>query len=417
MLMESPALGALRKNYTQKGINACEIGSFAGERWLRDSVWSLLWATKSGNREDLFKTRQVIDDFLQDSPNVPLVISEYNHIGSFFGIKIPEHNKRHYEISKGKSILNPEIRHIKEKKPRDSFLILMLAGNYLSSPILSSDEKKEFWEKHELHIKSFLNKHLEEYVSEDSLLLKEFPFSTRRDCLKISGISHQTNVYWYKTITDLAKGAEMYDQEYSEYLRNAGEKIKENTNNLFWHDNHYLDWIDEKGKSQDYFDPLGDFWAIVSGMTTPEQTDKILDYVALHEGELLYGDKDNIRFFASSLRPFKKKHYDGIFTLFKRISYWNNHGKEGVFWPEITLMYAAALKKGGRDDEAQITLNWMDKLLQKDQTFYEIYGSNAMPFNYTKILGFIKRDSPKSFSMALGLYLWVKSNWEELGIY
>lgn len=150
-------------------------------------------------------------------------------------------------------------------------------------------------------------------------------------------------------------------------------------------------------------------------MTTQEQTEKILNYVTTNENQLIYGDKNNIGFVASSLHPFGKDLYDGLFTLFKRISYWNNFGRNGIFWPEITLMYAAALKKGGRNSEAQTTLNWMENLLQKDKTLYEIYDSDAAPANYKKILGFINRDSPKSFSMALGLYLWVKSNWEELG--
>lgn len=230
MLAESPpfslAQQALRKNYTSKGVKACETGNFEDERWLRDSVWSLLYAAKAGSQEDLLKTRQVLDDFLRNSPSIPHKISTYNHELLFlFGLKIPRLRQRDYEMPRIKSILNPEVRHLPDRKLRDSFLILMLAGNYLSSSNLSQEEKQDFWLKHESHIKNFLHEYLNKYASND-LLVTEYPFSTRRDCIKTSGITHQTNVFWYKTIMDLAEGVRMHDEQYTQYLRNIGETIK-----------------------------------------------------------------------------------------------------------------------------------------------------------------------------------------------
>ncbi len=407
---QNHAQQSIRRNFKPEGVVACEKGYYEQERWLRDAVWGLLWTAKAGGKEDLQTTRKVLDDFLNYSPNVPFRIIPFIH-ELYPLIKIPRRTMNDLKTPGNKKILNPEVRKIKDSYVADSFLILMLAGNYLSSSLLSPEERTEFWSRQEGNVKLFLEKYLERFVGEDELV-SESPFSTRRDCLIISGKAHQTNVYWHKTIADLANGVENFDPEFALELRRKGKKIKEEINNRFWSEDHYIDWIDKDEQKHDHFDSLGDFWAIVSGIATQEQADKILDYVPTHK--MIYGENDIA--FVSAVHPaYHKKFFDRFLRLVKFTKYWNGADKEGLFWPETTLMYAAALKKADRNEEAGVALSWMETLFEKYSTFYEVHHADDSPGD-TKVLFGIERKAPKSFTMALGLYLWVKANWEELGL-
>ena len=86
-------------------------------------------------------------------------------------------------------------------------------------------------------------------------------------------------------------------------------------------------------------------------------------------------------------------------------SEWYN---SGVYWPEITLVYVAALKKAGAGEKAEKALTVVENLIKEYQTLHEAYDSQSRPMEKKFLRGLIRYRSPVDFAMALGTYLWVK---------
>lgn len=243
-------------------------------------------------------------------------------------------------------------------------------------------------------------------------LITEPALGSREDIILISGQTLLTNVMWYRTLVDLAEGTNDYDIEQSNKYKAEAEEVKKAINDTFWGDDggrsYYCDRIDKNGKVQGSFDSMANFWAIISGVADQDKAKKILNF--FNEKVKVFGNragKSPIAFAPCVDKPY---HPEQIERAARRLGYWTS-GEHNIFWPEITMAYAAALKKANFE-EADEALGWMENLLKKHKTFYELHHKDGSPVR-SHVFGF-PYNAPPDFAMALSTYLWVKKNWETL---
>ncbi|PIV09517.1 hypothetical protein COS31_03860 [Candidatus Roizmanbacteria bacterium CG02_land_8_20_14_3_00_36_15] len=399
------------------GYAACgkKEGHFDQGVWLRDAVWGGLGSLSTADEKKLQTVRASLNFFLDQSPLIPYRSMSYIHalyMLSHAKLKIPAHLEKDRTIPLAKILLNPDILAGKSQHMADNFLILMLAGNYLSSQNVSNDEKKEFWQAHQNHLKDFFRSYLDEFVNDSTSLITEAALSTRQDSICKSGNVLLTNVLWYKTLLDLRDGVIVAgNDEWSKQLIAMTNILKNNINKLFWPQldetrSHYLDWVDEKGERYDYFDSLANFWAIVTGIADQARAEKILAEVS--NGNMRFGQYQLVE--TVNHPGYPDRLIDrGLRIL--RFSQWYNSGDKGIFWPEVSILFAAALKKTGKELEAKEALGKIEDLIIRHKGLHEIYFADGTPGRGGVFNGY---RAPFNFTMALGTYLWVKANWENL---
>lgn len=409
------ALNGISTCYRETGVAACGAGHFEQGLWERDAIIGTLWATSQGGVENLVQTRKVLDFFLDQAPLVPYRQLPYNHLSYFL-------NRTHFPGFQGidrKAPLLKRLANLEQYRDggsplmADTFLILMLAGNYLSSAHIGQDEKEGFWHDHNKHITDFFRDYWKQFVFFKDLI-DESPLTSRADCVLKSGNVLLTNILWYKTVVDLSKGIEQFHPKWAKGLKLTAGKIKQAINRQFWPEDpqrrHYIDWVDRKKQPHNYCETLSNCWAIVSGVADREKADKILDFM---EEKMIFGDDEQMKLVGTVHPAYEDKVLDRALVIggFRQ---WYNAGKMGVFWPEMGTMFAAALKTAGRDEAAEKAIGWVEKLLDRHDTLHEIYDQAGEPIEAKLIWPVSSYKSPKSFAMALGTYLWVKANWNNL---
>ena len=413
------AVDALRRCYKDRhAISACgEGGNFSQGVWLRDAVWGALGALAAGEETDVQKAKQVLELFLPYSPDIPFRIMPYCQALYLINLRIKNPSSDgEQKVPRTKRLLNRGSFRGEPTEVADSFLILMLAGNYLSSVNVSIEEKKDFWSNHQNHIEDFLNAPNKQFLFNNpdprSVLIYEGPLGSRQDAILKSGYVFLTNVLWYKTLVDLAAGiGQVGENRTVNNLEKQARQLRYTLNHLFWNEEkgHYIDWLTKEGEKFDYFDSLANFLAVAAGVADPEQRKYILDFVTTKENLI----NKSSGLVASVDRPYAPNLIDRGMRLVRFPGYYNG-GDLGVFWPETTIMYAAALKADGRDHEAGIKLSTIENYLLRNRTLYEAYDGSGDPLDRRIAYGIHRYRSPSDFAMALGNYLWVKANWDRL---
>ncbi len=145
------ALAELRRCCdTTLGVRACKEGHFE-QPWQRDAVEgakALIAVSDEGDQRYVLK---VLELFLEPKPPYPYLISDQPQFADHFRWKLPfGHAKNHYQLSLGKRLGNyPRIPLFREVLIVDSFQILGLLGECLSSSFFNQSQKKELWDKYE----------------------------------------------------------------------------------------------------------------------------------------------------------------------------------------------------------------------------------------------------------------------------
>lgn len=148
-----------------------------------------------------------------------------------------------------------------------------------------------------------------------------------------------------------------------------------------------------------------------------EQASRILEFAAREEMSNSVGLTKVV------FPPYDKEVSRGLKVLGDP-NYYNGGGQSCGCWPDIACLHAAALKIIGQDEEADRKLEVVKKLLERHGTLHEIYDDSGEPREFVEYFPWLRKPAPISkrfgrracpdFAMALGTFLWVKTNWENL---
>jgi glycogen debranching enzyme len=162
--------------------------------------------------------------------------------------------------------------------------------------------------------------------------------------------------------------------------------IAKKINETFWNGSYFADWVDYK--RQDYFASHPNMLAIVWGLATVQQSERILAYAgntcwngwALEENYPMY--------------PFWR------IPLQNHLSGTADYHNRGCIWLQPVILYAMALAKTGHTREARQVFGKISQKIIEYNGVYEVYEKNGAPVRRL----FYRAEQP--FAWSAGLFIW-----------
>lgn len=164
------------------------------------------------------------------------------------------------------------------------------------------------------------------------------------------------------------------------------EAIKNKIVDVFWNGRYFADWVD--WRRRDYFASHPNMLAIVFGLTTREQSLSILDYAKEYcwNGWTLEENYPAYPWWRIPIQNY----------LVGMADYHNR----GCLWLQPGILYAIALHKTGKTDEATSVLTAIAGKIVEYNGVYEVYEKNGGPVKRL----FYQSEYP--FAWSAGLFLW-----------
>ena len=212
------------------------------------------------------------------------------------------------------------------------------------------------------HKKKILAFYKERYG--DNLISEWFQCEWADAVLKIGKVLYTNILYWKAT---------------------GDNKIARKINTKFWNGTYFSDWVDYK--RQDYFAAHPNMLAIIWGLTTKKQAEKILAYARnkCWNGWALEENYPQYPWWRIPLQNY----IAGI----------PDYHNRGVIWLQPAILYALALYKTGHTDEARLVLGKVAQKIIEYKGVYEIYEKSGQPVSRF----FYKAEYP--FAWSSGLFL------------
>ncbi len=222
----------------------------------------------------------------------------------------------------------------------------------------------------------------------DNKLISEWFLCEWADAVLKVGNTLYTNVLYWKALEDMVwlagKIKKTKDvQQYQKLQATIGKRINE----VLWNGSYFSDWND--WKRQDFFAAHPNMLAIIFGLATRQQTQSILAYAKTHSlvGWTL---KTNI--------PDYPWWRTGPFQAIVGVPDYHN----GIRWLQPGIVYAMALRKAGKTQEAKHILTAIGKKVIEHDGAHEVYEQNGRPVNRL----FYRSEQP--FAWSAGLFLWAQ---------
>lgn len=392
----------------ERYLHASGAGAYKNGDWARDADEIGEAFLAIGHERGIDIVESLLDDYLRYSPAIPFRRMQYNHMLYQVNIPIPS-GKVEHKIPRLKELFNANALVGEHPFISDTFTVLKLAAHFCTSPHVAYERKKKFWNRHQADLGMFIaefTRPSSPFMAGDGLVLQA-PLTSRADCLYKSGKEFQTNVKWYMTLGELSRAAgEMGNTAWRARFGAEAAHIREKINEVFWDEQsgHYLDWVDKSGKKYDHLDSLAHSLAIIAGIPDKQRSEKMAGYMLRH----VY-DGEN-RMVATVDKEYSPDLFEWIVRAVDGTA-WFNCGDKGVFWPEMTAVFARALLVLGLHEEARVLIRSLDELLTEHGTLHETYGRDRQPITYRrKVLNILSVEykSAGHFGMALAAYLTLK---------
>jgi len=178
-------------------------------------------------------------------------------------------------------------------------------------------------------------------------------------------------------------------------IKNKERQISQNLRRVLWNGKYFADWRDYK--RQDYFYPFGNLLAVCWGLTTPAESQTILEECRkVKAGFTLETNSPRYPFFRIDLL----QHLIGM----------GDYQNKSSLWWQPACAYAVALTNSGNKKQAREQLQLMAKRIVANQGVYECYDRSGIPLKRL----FYKSEHP--FAWSAGMFVWAVNQARKHGI-
>jgi len=171
--------------------------------------------------------------------------------------------------------------------------------------------------------------------------------------------------------------------------KNKEKQIAKSLRERLWNGKYFADWNDYK--KQNYFYPFGNCLAVAWGLTTENESKKILEEC----------QKVKFNFTLETNSP---KYPPWRIDPLQQLICMGNYQNKSTLWWQPVAAYLAALKKTAKIDEFNYAANKIGNKIISDGKVYECYNRKGKPLN--KLV--YKAERP--FAWASGMLLWALRN-------
>lgn len=259
-------------------------------------------------------------------------------------------------------------------------LIVIAALNYLRR-----FDDESFFAAHWERLKLALDWLEVQALREDGLLHQD-AYTDWADSISRVGRVLYTNVLYWKAVHDFAKSARKYGlQEEGRAFAAKERRIAEAITAKFWRED--LGYF----VTSDQFDILnsdGNLLAVAWGLTSPQQTDLILD--TLHDLGMASPVPTQVT----------DRDYGTQFVAIENRLAGIAHYHQSAAWLWLGGWHVVALSRAGRLAEAEALLTRISELIVRDEVVHEVYGRTGRPlktFWYTS-------EAPLTWSAGMIVY-------------
>ena len=347
---------AQARKIAERDLRACyrEQGVVAGlhhfdDYWARDSFFSAEGALLLKDSAVVKKNLTLFLKHAREDGELPLRIG----VGTIplvlrmQGIRLPLPKRAIYHQDKGQ---NPAMDQ--------NSLLIIAVRQYLEATGDKSFVKRNFDK-----LKTVVNWNFRNDRDED-FLIEEGEYATWMDSIRKRGTSLYTNVCHWQACSSFAelsrKVGSRYEQRKYSHLSDI---IYDNINFAFWRGSYYADFTDRH--REDYFSVDGNLLAIIWGLATKKQTERILDCIQRNA-------KDNI------LPPVWPEYEERLVSpVLRLVGMGDYHVK--MRWLFLSCWYARALLKAGRKSKAKQVIEEVASLIVKYGKVFEVYTAELKP--------------------------------------
>jgi hypothetical protein len=194
-----------------------------------------------------------------------------------------------------------------------------------------------------------------------------------------------SNVIYWKSLKRLGDYLKKINDDRAGWFDTKQKSVAKSIRKRLWNGKFFADWYDYK--RQDYFYPYGNLLAVLWGLTTPHESESILE----EAGKLWFGFT-----LETNVPKYPWWRVDFLNHLIGMGDYQN----QGVLWLQPGILYAAALAKVGRLKKSEAFLKLISDQILKFGGVYEAYERNGKPIQR------IIYKSEQPFAWSAGLFLW-----------
>ncbi len=357
---------SLRSCYTEEGILAGQHNFV--DYWARDSFFASLGSIEIGDIDQVKVNLKLYIKHQKSSGHFPYrIISidqflKYLHFKKRFKKPLPNYQSCFGDKVVDQNLLFTLVAVELLKKEHNHQYLAEILPHLELSLIWSTRQDKD-----------------KDYLIEEGLLCNWM------DHTKKKGKTLINNVLYYGAIKSFADfnqqvGNDEIASRYRERMAGLAEKI----NQLFWHDDYFIDWIDHK--VHHYFDTAGNLFAVYFGLADQQQSEKILNIVETFKGESFIPKANYPSYRKRRIRP----------QLF--LAGLADYGGYRIW---IGSLYAMTFFVSGHEKTAKKTLHDIAKSILKNGDVYEIYNASGNPVRrwpayYNEV----------PFAWSCGLFIW-----------
>jgi hypothetical protein len=216
-------------------------------------------------------------------------------------------------------------------------------------------------------------------------LLWDGPMAEWHDSIYKFGNLLYSNVIYWKSLKRLGDYLKKINDDRAGWFDTKQKSVAKSIRKRLWNGKFFADWYDYK--RQDYFYPYGNLLAVLWGLTTPHESESILE----EAGKLWFGFT-----LETNVPKYPWWRVDFLNHLIGMGDYQN----QGVLWLQPGILYAAALAKVGRLKKSEAFLKLISDQILKFGGVYEAYERNGKPIQR------IIYKSEQPFAWSAGLFLW-----------
>ena len=338
-----------------KGLRSCytEEGILAGKKnfvdfWARDSFWASFGALVLGDLEQVKININLFLRWQKESGQIPYrTISinqffKYLHIKIRFKKPIPNYNSILGSAVLDQNLLLPIIIEEYFKKSGDD--------EYLKD-IFPNLELSYLW--------------LKKQDSDSDKLLKEGFLCNWMDHLMKHGKVLINNILYAKSLQSLSNIAKIIgNREQKERFENQSEMVKKKIREKFWDTAFFIDWIDFKRHF--YFDTSANLLSVIWDIADPKEAESIINF-AKEKAESGVLVKANF-----------PRYHPALVSPQLYLAFLPDYGSFRIW---IAALYAIALAKVKKEDEAKKVIENIAKIIVKNKAVFELYNKNGTPAN------------------------------------
>jgi glycogen debranching enzyme len=202
--------------------------------------------------------------------------------------------------------------------------------------------------------------------------------------LKFGNLLYSNVIYWYM-MDHLSIWIKDFDRVWGAQLDLKKDLIAKAIKERLWNGKYFADWYDYK--RQDYFYPFGNCLAIAWGLTNKEESESIIKECK----------KVKVDFTLETNSP---KYPWWRIDVFQHLVGMGDYQNISLLWWQPVTSYLSALKKLGKQTEANRITTIITQKIVKDGLIYECYDRSGLPLNRK----FFRSECP--FAWSSGMLLW-----------